>query len=228
MLRISALALVLLLQALPLSGHAWAQPVYRSDAEPPMKMEPALQQIEDRWAMIRYELKGKREKLVAGKALIEDAATLVKDYPNRAEPLVWQALALLADAETRNDYTGLGLAKDAKRMLEQAEAIDPNAMAGLIPSTLGMLYYETPGWPLAFGDDKKAEALLKRALEINPGGQETNYYYGDYLVMNGKGREAVPYLERARLVAVREGHERADRGRKRDIQEALDKALKDR
>lgn len=224
MLRIAIIAATIMFLQTP----AWAEPVFRTQAAPTMKMEPALQEIEDRWAMIRYELKGKREKLVAGKALIEDAALLVKDYPDRAEPLVWHALALLADAETRNDFLGLDLAKDARRMLEQAEAMNPNALAGLIQCTLGMLYYETPGWPLAFGDDKKAEVLLKRALEINPGGQDTNYYYGDYLVMNGKGREAVPYFERAAFVAVREGHERADRGRKRDIQESLDKALKDR
>ena len=223
MLRVVIIAVAVLLQA-----SAWAEPVFRTDAAPPMKMAPALQEIEDRWAMVRYELKGKREKLITGKALIEDAAVLVKDYPDRAEPLVWQALVLLADAETRNDLSGLSLAKDARHLLEQAEVMDPNALGGLIQCTLGMLYYETPGWPISFGDDKKAEELLKRALEMNPGGQETNYFYGDFLVMNGKGREAVPYLERARLAAVREGHERADRGRKRDIQEALDKALKDR
>ena len=42
--------------------------------------------------------------------------------------------------------------------------------------------------------------------------------------MTGKGSEAVPYLERALQVPVRPGHERADTGRKADIQESLDKA----
>ncbi len=129
-------------------------------------------------------------------------------------------LALLLEASLR----ALGLAKDARRLLERAEAIDPKALGGMIQTSLGMMYYEMPGWPLGFGDKRKAAQYLTRALKIDAGSMDNNYFYGDYLVMTGKGREAIPYLERALQVPVRPGHDRAETGRKADIQESLDKA----
>ena len=129
-------------------------------------------------------------------------------------------LALLLEASLR----ALGLAKDARRLLERAEAIDPKALGGMIQTSLGMMYYDMPGWPLGFGDKRKVAQYLTRALKIDAGSMDNNYFYGDYLVMTGKGREAIPYLERALQVPVRPGHDRAETGRKADIQESLDKA----
>jgi len=187
-------------------------------------MNAALLKIEDRWAEIRYEMKGAREKLAAGRELVREAKDIAAAHPGRAEPLVWQALALLVEAEIRGDISALGLAKDARRLLEQAEGIDPRALGGMIQTSLGMMYYEMPGWPLGFGDKRRAAQYLTRALEIDPHSMDNNYFYGDYFVMTGRGADAVPYLERALAAPVRPGHERADNGRKADIQESLDKA----
>lgn len=201
---------------------ALARPVFADD------MNATLLRLEDRWAEIRYEMKDNGEKLAAGKVLAADAAAAVAAYPGRAEPLIWQGLALLVEAEVRQNLSALGLVKDARRALENAEAADPLALDGLIQTTLGMMYYEVPGWPLAFGDKQKAQDYLARALEINPTGKDTNYFFGDYLVMTGRGREAVAFLEQALAAPVRPGHERADKGRRADIQESLDKARKSR
>ena len=38
-----------------------------------------------------------------------------------------------------------------------------------------------PGFPVGFGDDKKAKELLKKALEINPNGIDPNYFYAEFL-----------------------------------------------
>ena len=69
----------------------------------------------------------------------------------------------------------LGLVKQAKASLEQALAIDPQALAGSAYTSLGSLYYQVTGWPLGFGDDDKAEAMLKQSLAINPDGIDPNY-----------------------------------------------------
>ncbi len=186
--------------------------------------------LENRWAEIRYEMKGRGEKFAAGRDLMRDATALAERHPGKAEPLVWEALALLVEAELRGDLSALSLARNARDLLHQAEAIDPAAANGLIQTSLGMLYYEMPSWPLGFGDKKKAEVYLTQALAIDPEGMDSNYFYGDFLLQGGRKREALPYLDRAMHAAalVRPGHERATAGRKIDIQEALDSARKAR
>jgi hypothetical protein len=194
-------------------------------AAPP---DDALLKIEDRWAQIRYEMKDKRQRLAAARDLIAEAREVVAAHPGAPEPLIWLAMALLVEAEVRGDIGALGIVKEARRTLHEAERIDPMALDGMIQTTLGMLYYETPGWPIGFGDRARARAYLTQALKINPGGKDTNYFFGDYLVMTGRGREAIPFLESAAAAPVRPGHERADTGRRADIQESLDKARKAR
>jgi tetratricopeptide (TPR) repeat protein len=191
-------------------------------------MSSALLAIENRWAEIRYEMKDKKQKLEAGKALAVEAEAAVARHPGKAEPLIWHALALLIEAEVRADISALSVTKKAKALLENAQSIDTAALDGMIHTTLGMMYYEVPGWPIGFGDKKKAVEHLSKALEIDPHGLDTNYFYGDYLVMNRKGREALPYLEKAAQVLPRPGHERADAGRKTDVQDALERARKAR
>lgn len=191
-------------------------------------MDAQLLAIEDRWAAIRYEMRDKTAKLKASQDLITDAAKVAAGFPGKAEPLVWHAMALLTEAEVRNNYSALGHAKEARRLLEQAEAIDATVLGGMIQTTLGMMYYEMPGWPLGFGDKSRAQDYLKRALDIDPAAKDNNYFFGDYLVTTGRGRDAVPFLAQAAAVPIRAGHERADKGRLADIQESLDKARKAR
>ena len=52
----------------------------------------------------------------------------------------------------------------------------------------GFPYYQVPGWPVGFGDDEKAEQLLKQALAINPTGIDPNFFYGDFLLDQGTRR----------------------------------------
>lgn len=190
--------------------------------------DEALLRIEDRWAEISYEIKDKNERLAVARVLVAQTQALAGERPGQPGPLVWWARALVAEAEVRGDLSALRLIKQARRLLEQAEKIDPRALGGMIQTSLGMLYYEAPGWPIAFGDKARAQAYLTEALKIDPGGQESNYVFGDYLVMTGRGREAIPFLESALAAPPRPGHARADQGRRADIQESLDKARKSR
>jgi tetratricopeptide (TPR) repeat protein len=191
-------------------------------------MAAAIAALEQRWVQLRYHTPDEDTKLAGGQAMTVEAEALAARFPGRVEPLVWQALAILIEPEVNQDISALGVVKRAKALLEKAQEVDPSGMAGLVHATLGTLYYEVPGWPIGFGDNKKAEAYLLQALEINPDGMDTNYFYGDFLLQRGKGREAVPYLEKAMNTPLRPGHEAADTARRGDIQEALDKARKAR
>lgn len=79
---------------------------------------------------------------------------------------------------------------------------------------------------MGFGDDEKAEKLLKQALAINPTGIDPNFFYGDFLLDQGDKAQAKVYLDKA-LAALaapaRPGREVADEGRRMEIRERLAK-----
>ncbi|MCY1454452.1 hypothetical protein D9M71_715190 [compost metagenome] len=81
-----------------------------------------------------------------------------------------------------------------------------------------------PGWPVGFGDDERAEQLLKQALSLNPDGIDPNYFYGDFLLGEKRYAEAEKALEKALAALPRPGREVADAGRRQEAQALLDKA----
>ncbi|MGB5722228.1 MAG: hypothetical protein WBM34_16175, partial [Woeseiaceae bacterium] len=86
---------------------------------------------------------------------------------------------------------------------------------------LGTLYFKVPGWPLGFGSDKKALQFLQRALEINPDGIDSNYFYADYLREKKDFENAEIYLLKAQKAAPRPDRPVADSGRQQEIMMAL-------
>jgi tetratricopeptide (TPR) repeat protein len=182
--------------------------------------------IENRWAEIRYVLKDKQARLDSARELVPQSKAFLEQHANSPAALTWHALAILLEAEIRGDISALGIAKEAKALLEQAAKNDAAPEDVNIHTTLGALYNEVPGWPIGFGDDAKARTEFAKALAIEPDGMEANYFYGDYLVQKGKYRDALPYLEKALAVPPRPGHERADSGRHGEVEEALALARK--
>ncbi|MCB1601512.1 MAG: tetratricopeptide repeat protein [Xanthomonadales bacterium] len=118
----------------------------------------------------------------------------------------------------------MALCKQARQSLEAAIKINPAALDGSAYTSLGSLYYQVPGWPVGFGDDDKAEELLKKALALAPDGIDANFFYGDYLMDQGRYGEAIAVLEHAAAAAPRPGRELADQGRQAEIQAKLAKA----
>ena len=100
-------------------------------------------------------------------------------------------------------------------------AVDDTAMHGSAYASLGSLYLKVPGWPLGFGSDKKAVQLLEKALEIDPDGIDSNYFYADYLMHEKEYGEAERYLLKAQSAAPRPGRPIADEGRRKEILAAL-------
>lgn len=179
-----------------------------------------LQNLQDRWAEINYQLpKEQREKAFA--SLSKQAQQAVAAEPNAAELQIWNGIILSTYAGAKGGLGALGLVKEAKASLEQGLALDPKALSGSAYTSLGSLYYQVPGWPVGFGDDEKAEAMLKQALAINPDGIDPNYFYGDYLARAKRFAEAKAALEKALQAPPRPNRQSADVGRKQEIQALL-------
>lgn len=179
-----------------------------------------VQHLQQRWAEVNYQLQG-RTQLSAFDQLVSEAASTVAANPAAAEALIWSGIIKSTYAGAKGGIGALGLAKASKADLEQALALNPEALQGSAYTSLGALYYSVPGWPIGFGDDDKAEELLKQALVLNPEGIDSNYFYGRFLLQQHRNEEARTYLLKAQAAAPRAGRALADSGRQQEISDAL-------
>lgn len=182
--------------------------------------ETTVADIQKRWAVANYQLAGD-EQAAAFEKLIEDATLAVSENSGNADYLIWKAIVESTYAGKASGLSPLGLVKAAKADLEQALDIDPMALEGSAYTSLGALYYQVPGWPIAFGSSKKAEKFLKKALEINPEGIDPNYFYGAFMVEEKEWNEAKIALERALKAPERPDRPIADAGRRDEIRALL-------
>ncbi len=180
-------------------------------------LENGILEIQHEWARIHYQLP-EADQDKAFVKLEEQAGALEKVYPNRAEPKVWRAIVLSTHAGVSGGLGALSKVKAARDLLLKAEDINANALNGSVYTSLGSLYYQVPGWPIGFGDDDKAEVMLKKALAINPDGIDPNYFYGDFLQRQGRASEALAVLEKALHAPARPNREDADTGRRHEIE----------
>jgi len=181
-----------------------------------------IEALQRDWALANYNASGEA-KVKAFDELAHRASMLSAQYPDRAEPLVWEGIVLSTYAGVKGGLGALGLAKQARAKLETAVQLDAQALNGSAYTSLGTLYYKVPGFPLGFGDHKKAVWYLHKALALNPEGIDPNFFYADYLFEEGKYAQAREYLERALHAPSRPGRELADDGRRREINALLEK-----
>lgn len=186
--------------------------------------DQAVLAVRQAWDHANFELKGDaREKAL--QAVVEQATKVAEAYPDRAEALAWQGIALATWAGAKGGLGALSLAKRARDALLKAEHIDPTVLNGSIYTTLGTLYYRVPGWPIGFGDNDKAREYFRRALRFNPDGLDPNYFYGEFLMEQGEYGQAVEVLEHALQAPRRADRPIADKGRREQVRVALQEAL---
>ena len=181
----------------------------------------ALARLQSRWAEVNYQLPEKQREA----AFAELAAQAEAEVRNNPAPelLIWRGIILSTYAGAKGGLGALDLVKASKASLEQALAKNDQALEGSAYTSLGALYYQVPGWPVGFGDDDKAQAMLSKALTLNPDGIDPNYFYGDFLYRQERYAEARVALLKAQAAKPRPGREVADRGRQAEIQALLDK-----
>ena len=179
-----------------------------------------LNELQSGWAIANYQLTDK-EQITAFEALIAKGEASLDLNSNDAEIHVWTGILQSTLAGAKGGLGALSLAKAAKAHLESAIELDGTVLSGSAYTSLGVLYNSVPGWPIGFGDKKKSLKNLKRALEINPNGLDSNYFYADFLVSKKDYTDAKSYFEKALRAAPRTGRELADAGRRNEIQLAL-------
>lgn len=183
-------------------------------------LEEDIATIQHDWARAYYQV-SEDEKEDVFNDLIYKGERLIERHPGKAEPLIWHAIVLSSAAKFSGGLGALGKCKKARKELEAAARIDPNAMDGSIYTSLGSLYANVPGWPIGFGDEDKADELLRKALAINPDGIDPNFFYGQLKAEQDDEAAARQYYEKALAAPPRPGREDADAGRREEIRTAM-------
>ena len=180
-----------------------------------------LLKIQHQWAVCQYETSDKKPKINCLKENITLNENALKITPDSNELKTWLAINISTMAGAKGGLGALSLAKKSKALLEEVIANDPTVLDGSAYTSLGTLYYQVPGWPIGFGNDEKAELMLKKALTINPDGIDPNYFYADFLQKNKRKEEAVKYFKHAQIAAPRLSRPLADKGRLQEINTKL-------
>lgn len=207
-----------ILRALTLATLISTGPVLASTGD----LSLGLLKIQHQWAHISYQIPAGKQA-AAFTALAKQADALVKRYPGKAEPLIWHGIVLSSLAGAEGGFGALHDVRAARDDLIASLKIDPTALQGSADASLGTLYYKVPGWPLGFGDDKKAETYLKKAIQIDPNGIVANYFYADYLYGQHRYPEALAAVQKALSAPARPNRPLADQGRRQQAQALLKK-----
>jgi tetratricopeptide (TPR) repeat protein len=192
---------------------ALSQSVWALDAADQQR----LNGIQQSWAHIQYELP-EGQRIAAFEKLAAQASSFKQERQTLAEAWIWSGIVTSSWAGAQGGLGALSKVKDAKADLEKALTLDPKALQGSAYTSLGALYDRVPGWPIGFGDSDKAGQLLKLALQMNPSGIDSLYFWGDHLYRQKRYVEARAALQKALLAAPRPGRESADAGRRKEIE----------
>jgi tetratricopeptide (TPR) repeat protein len=186
------------------------------------EMASRLETLRHAWAKVYYGTPQSKQE-PAYPALADQAHAISFAYPARAEPLIWEAIILSCYAKAKGGLGALDIATSARDAANAAAAIDDAALDAGAYTALGVLYYKVPGWPIGFGNDRRAKEYLDKALAIAPDAVDVNYFYGDFMIEQGQKQKARAFLERALRALHRPGREDEDSGRKIEVENDLAK-----
>ena len=195
-------------------------------ASPDPAMDAEILRIQKTWENIKFNEKDAAQQLKDISALAKSADAVVAKYPGRPEPLIWDGIVTSENAGMASMFSALGLAKRARDLLLKAEKIDPAALDAGAPTSLGVLYYRVPGFPVGFGSTATAAKYLKEALQLAPDGMDANYFSGDFLVEQGEYKRAKAVLQHALTLPPRPDRPDWDYHRRAVIRELLAKIAK--
>ncbi|MBV7296415.1 tetratricopeptide repeat protein [Enterovibrio paralichthyis] len=186
------------------------------------KADETLKNVQGAWAKCQYDTFNKDNKISCLNSLIAETQQAIANDPSRNDLKVWLAINKSSLAGLEGGLGALSMVEEARDLLVDVIKVQPQVLEGSAFTSLGTLYYRVPGWPIGFGDDDEAEAMLQKALALNPDGIDPNFFYGDFLASQGKKTEAIAYLKRAQQASPREGRELADKGRQTEIMRKLE------
>ncbi len=160
-------------------------------------MDADILVVAEEWAKIKYLSKDDAERKEKMEILGAKADALVTKYPGRPETLIWDGIVTSERASLTWGLAALDHASRARDLLLEAYKMDAKALDAGAPTSLGVLYYRVPGFPLGWGDTGKARQFLEEAVKNAPNGRDAHYFYADFLFEQGEYGKAEQVLKAA-------------------------------
>lgn len=161
------------------------------------------------------------EQFKALENLVSEVKKITKNQPESADMLVMSGLINANFAGAKGGIAALRYAKVARDDLEKSITIDPNSKNGAAYIVLGSLYDQVPGWPISFGNKKKAANYYRLSIENNPNDVDSNFFYAKYLLAKKEYIAAKEYLLKAKTAPARANRAIADKWLNEQIEIAL-------
>lgn len=182
-----------------------------------------VKRLQSTWEAIKFGVPEGDEQTKRMNALGDDADAVAARFPDKPEALIWDGIITSERASMASAFSALGLAKRARDILESAYKIDPARLDAGATTSLGVLYYRVPGFPIGFGDKDKARHLLEQAVKLAPNGLDAWYFYGDFLYAQSEWPKAAEVLQHALQLPGHPDRPQWDKNRRLVIEELLDK-----
>jgi tetratricopeptide (TPR) repeat protein len=181
-----------------------------------------VHRLQSTWEAIKFGVPEGDAQTAKMNALGEDADAVVARFPDSPEVLIWDGIITSERASMAGAFSALGLAKRARDILEQAYKMAPATLDAGAPTSLGVLYYRVPGFPIGFGDSAKARQLLEQAVKLAPTGLDAWYFYADFLYDQKEYSKAAEAFHHALGLPAHPDRPLWDKNRRLVIQERLD------
>ena len=157
-------------------------------------MDADILAVAEEWAKIKYLSKDERREREDGGARSQGRRVGNKYPAGRDADLGW-------DRDQRARFPHLGAHRAQPRQQRPRSLLKPTkgpaALDGGAPTSLGVLYYRVPGFPLGWGDTDKARQFLEEAVKNAPSGRDAHYFYADFLFEQGDYKKAEQVLKTA-------------------------------
>lgn len=212
-MKLSARISLLFIVALVTSPYALA-----ADA-----LSPEVRRLQTTWETIKFGVPEGDDQTNQMNALGQDADAVAAKFPEMPEALIWDGIITSERASMASSFSALGLAKRARDLLERAYTIDPARLDAGATTSLGVLYYRVPGFPIGFGDKAKARQLLEEAVRRAPNGLDAWYFYGDFLYSQNERQKAAAVFQQALKIPQRPDRPLWEKNRRLMIEELLAK-----
>jgi tetratricopeptide (TPR) repeat protein len=180
-----------------------------------------VHRLQTTWEAIKFGVPEGDEQTNKMNALGEDADAVAARFPDSPEVLIWDGIITSERASMASMFSALGLAKRARDILEQAYKMAPAKLDAGAPTSLGVLYYRVPGFPVGFGDKAKARQLLEQAVKLAPTGLDAWYFYGDFLFEQKEYSKAAEAFHHALSLPQHPDRPAWDKNRRLVIEERL-------
>lgn len=185
-----------------------------------MAFAASIDDVRAEWEAVSVAPAGDKEARLS--KLAETTEALVSANGNSAEAQTWHGIVLAGLAREQSKLAGLRTIKKARTALETATKLDPNGLDGSAYVTLGAMYAQVPGRPIAFGNVKTAEEMFKKALSVRTTGPDVYSYYANFLADQKRNEEAKQYAQKAVAESPRAGRTNSDGVLIKEAQKLLD------